>query len=471
MTTAAAATPMKNLPEVTALVSAGPSGVTVEWEERGGELTAPNTELYSSTPYSFWAVNSNGDAPLIKTFGSLLHCDGGILTISEARYRIQVQRQEETQQQQQQQNDDTSELLEFVRQQKREAETLVLSKIKTEPYNDTIKRVNLKLNGAEWDTEPHSPPDIPMFTWLEPKEDNNENRRAYMTHLRQHFVWPDGCDVFDCNGEPDLLSVTEQGYFKASGNIDVVVALKKDIQQLTIRQNIRTGIELKKDTNFANHEKQVVLQHLAASTLNPDEGILTLMTDLNTRYHFYWFSRSKPRVLYKYMSKPAGAKFLLEHMFDNTEDSSESEFPTEFLDRGTWCAFIDTQLDTIAASLSDEQDDRNHEVGGAGDSSDNAKREEKNGDGGDSKRGSKRGSNMGGATQRATVHGNMLGQDVANELDLLDFYDEEEQRATLFRHVVQHSVPRMAYVPDEGDAARNGLSEADLRSHTATVGH
>jgi hypothetical protein len=251
----------------------------------------------------------------------------------------------------------------------------------------------------------------------------------------------------------------------------VVVALKKDVQQLTIRQNIRTGIELKKDTIVANHEKQIVVQHLAASTLNPREGILTLMTDLNTRYHFYWFSRSEPGVLYKYMSGPIGAKFLLEHMFDNTEDSSESEFPTEFLDRGTWFAFIGTQFHTIAESLSGEQDDRDQEGRGAGDSSDNAKREEKSGDGGDSKRGSKMGRNMGGATQRATVHGNMLGLDVANELDLLDFYDEEEQRATLFRHLVQHCVPRVAYVPDEGDAARNGLSEADLRSHTATLGH
>eukprot|EP00978_Attheya_sp_CCMP212_P037762 scaffold181109_cov87-Attheya_sp.AAC.1 len=98
MTTAAAATSMNNLPEVTAIVSTGPSGVTVKWDKRGGELTAPYSALYSSTPYFFWAVNSNGDDPSIKTFGSLLHCEGGILTIKEANYRILVQRQEEKQQ-------------------------------------------------------------------------------------------------------------------------------------------------------------------------------------------------------------------------------------------------------------------------------------------------------------------------------------------------------------------------------------
>jgi hypothetical protein len=272
--------------------------------------------------------------------------------------------------------------------------------------------VGLKLSGANWDAEPHSSPDEPMFTWLEPKEDSIENHRAYMAHLCEHFVWPNGCDnLLDCNGQPELLSVTEQGCFKALGKIDVVVALEKNVRQLTIWQNIRTEIELKKDTNVANHEKQVVVQHLAGSTLNPGEGILTLMTDLNDRYHFYWFSGSKPGVLYKYMSGPTGAKFLLEHMFDNAKDSSESKFPTEFLDHVTWFAFTGTGPGTIAESLSGEQDNRDHEGEGAGDSSDNDKREEKSGDGGDSKRGSKRGRNMGGANQRPTVDKNMLDLD------------------------------------------------------------
>jgi hypothetical protein len=340
------------------------------------------------------------------------------------------------------------EVYEFVRQQIRQAETLVFSRIPTETYNDMSKRVCMKLTGAEWDTAPSSlHDDTAMFTWLELEKDDIENRKAYMAHLREHFVWPYGCDVFDCNGKPDLLSVTEPGYFKASGNIDVVVAPEKDILHDTIRNNIRAGIELKKDTDTENPEKQIVTQHLAASTLNPDEGILTLMTDLNKRYHFYWFSGSVPGLLYKYISNPRDAKFLLEHMVDDATDSSV--FPTSFLHRGTWDTFTGTtQLETIVESMSGEQDDR--EGGGAGDSSDNAKREEKRGDGGDSKSGS----NMAGATQRATIPGNMLGLDVANELDLLGFYDEEEQRATLFRHLIQHCVPRVTYVPDEGDAAR-----------------
>jgi hypothetical protein len=51
------------------------------------------------------------------------------------------------------------------------------------------------------------------------------------------------------------------------------------------------GIELKKDSNRddARTERQVTLQHMAASYLNPNTGILTFMTDLNQRWHFFWF--------------------------------------------------------------------------------------------------------------------------------------------------------------------------------------
>ena len=351
----------------------------------------------------------------------------------------------------------------------------MFSNINTEDYNNTIQRVGLKLTGAVWDAEPPGLPAAVMFEWLAPKEDNSGNRRAYMAHLREHFVWPDGFGLFDCNEAPNLLSM-EEDCFKVSGNIDVVVARQEDVNQETIRQNIRTGIELKKDNNTGTHEKQVVMQHLAASALNPFGNILTLMTDLNNRYHFYWFSGSKPGVLYRYMSKPHAAKFLLEHMFDDVDKSSE--FPTDFLARGTWFTFTGTRLCTIAESLSGEQDDRDHGQGGngqrgAGKSWDNAKRGGKSGDRGNNESGDNKngGSNEGGATQGARVHGNMRGLDVANELDLLDFYDEDEERMALFRHLIQHCVPRMTYTPDGGGAAQNGLSEADLRSHNATIGH
>ena len=53
---------------------------------------------YSVDPYNFHAVDSNGDEPVAKAFGTLLHCDGGTLTIGKTIYRIQVIQQQQQQQ-------------------------------------------------------------------------------------------------------------------------------------------------------------------------------------------------------------------------------------------------------------------------------------------------------------------------------------------------------------------------------------
>jgi hypothetical protein len=35
------------------------------------------------------------------------------------------------------------------------------------------------------------------------------------------------------------------------------------------------------------------------------------------------------------------------------------------------------------------------------------------------------------------------------------FYDKEEERTALFRHLIQHCLPRVTYIPDDGGAAQN----------------
>ena len=59
------------------------------WSEANNHLTCI-TWHHTDAPYSFSASDSNGDEPFIKTFGSLLNCSGGILTIGQTRYRIHV---------------------------------------------------------------------------------------------------------------------------------------------------------------------------------------------------------------------------------------------------------------------------------------------------------------------------------------------------------------------------------------------
>merc|ERR1712032_108352 len=89
----------------------------------------------------------------------------------------------------------------------------------------------------------------------------------------------------------------------------------------------------KKDTNkaYTNIERQVTLQHMAASYLNPNTGLLTVMTDLHDRWHFFWFTKNKR--LMRYESTESEARFLIEHMLDEPETVST---PTGFLSRASW---------------------------------------------------------------------------------------------------------------------------------------
>jgi hypothetical protein len=85
----AEAAPLEDLPLVEVVTNR--DGVVVKWGRDG--TTAPHATLYADAPYLFSAFDSNGDEPFIKTFGSLPHCDGGVLTIGQDRFRIRAQQQ------------------------------------------------------------------------------------------------------------------------------------------------------------------------------------------------------------------------------------------------------------------------------------------------------------------------------------------------------------------------------------------
>lgn len=62
--------------------------VELKWDTHA--TAASLSTDYSVAPYSFVAVDTSGNQPFVKTFGSLLYCDGGFLTIADVRYRIEV---------------------------------------------------------------------------------------------------------------------------------------------------------------------------------------------------------------------------------------------------------------------------------------------------------------------------------------------------------------------------------------------
>jgi len=391
-------------------------------------------------------------------------------------------------------------LAELASMQLEESKTMVLSNISSGVYHEVTTALSVGIVTAEWIQKPShlSDENMKKFTWRDSKEDNSDNRRRYMKFLRDNIVWPAGHAVTDCHGSKELLNTVlhlEDGKHKTSGNIDVVVATGANVEGNSIRHNIRAGIELKKvsnkDINKNRDERQVVMQHVAASVLNRKDNVLTVLTDLNDKWVFYWFGQTRG-ILYKYPVCNRGeAKFLFEHMFGipvenvaikevsqrnkkkrgkkgkasgaSTPPIDTSMFPTDFLVRGTWRVFNGWDLATIGESHTEGSD--GHDQGlpdpGPGGSGRPSKPEGSHRGKTD---GSKTDGSKGGIVQGRQVAGNNYGMAVANELDLLDFVDEEEKGAIEFSYFVERVLPRMTNDSGQNTEGEgySGLSEANL---------
>ena len=231
----------------------------------------------------------------------------------------------------------SDEAIEYIFKQKQDSQTLFISKPETRTFGAAMNRIGVRKDAPVWNNKPTNLPSAPpRFKWLASKEDSPENRAAYMAYLRnnKNLVLPPDTIIFDGNADGELLNVQMEGFrVKTSGSIDVPLANSRHQSLAIVKENMLGAFELKKDTNeaHANIERQVTLQHMAASYLNPNTGLLTVMTDLHDRWHFFWFTKDKR--LMRYESTESEARFLIKHMLDGSETVST---PTGFLSRASW---------------------------------------------------------------------------------------------------------------------------------------
>ena len=78
MAPAAAAIPSEEELPVVMVSQTGHGGVVVKWDD-GDETLASLDTSYTGPGFSFSVERDNGNEPRVKTFGSLLRCDGGVL--------------------------------------------------------------------------------------------------------------------------------------------------------------------------------------------------------------------------------------------------------------------------------------------------------------------------------------------------------------------------------------------------------
>ena len=336
--------------------------------------------------------------------------------------------------------------------QQEEEKTLVISNPSVSGFNRAIDAIGIVPDAPDWETDGDTKRachelgrNMAPFYWdATQNEDSKDNRRQYMAYLKSsNLCLPDGSQLFDAAKSSAFLSVRFlPSGIKTRGNIDVVMAANRHQEIHTAKRHMWAAIELKKQENNATEEihRQVVLQHLSASFLNKDTGILTIMTDLGPRWNFYWFS-SKKNALMEYAATSKGeANYLIRHMMKAPDATSA---PTDFLNRASWNQMFPQRMEGGAIMEKGEGENE-------GDSND---------DGGNNKRGSSGSpekkqvrscndglpqeshdsrSSVGAGGARKTMHGTSHS---------LDFMDEEEEMEATFMDVLECLLPQLEFSP------------------------
>ena len=247
------------------------------------------------------SVNLNSETEMNEVYEAL-----GITKIGpKSRLRAYIQRlQAQTQfqqQQQQQQQQIPSETLAAIGAMANDylekKGTIVLSHATSSEKNDLLDMLELVEEGASWPVKPDPAriPAFPPFQWLRGDEDTRENRTAYMVHLQQYLHLPDGFALADAQPDRSSLSVDLPGTEKRrriSGTTSVVVARISNVRNNALRNNGQALFELKTPKNMKrkDHNPQAVCKHIAASYLNRDCAVVSVLTDLGSSWTFYWFA-------------------------------------------------------------------------------------------------------------------------------------------------------------------------------------
>ena len=318
--------------------------------------------------------------------------------------------------------------------QEEERKTLSLSRPSADGYARAIAKVGVKIDAPEWRKDTNTKNSCSQlesgmgnFRWNKGTEDSQDNRRKYMAYLKNKINLPNGSKIFDGAKAGNFLStVFESMGIKTKGNIDVVMAAERHQKIATASRHMWAGLELKRQDNNSHGEirRQVVLQHLSASVLNENRGVLTIMTDLGTRWHFYWFSKGQDAFMEYEATSKGEANYLIRHMKDAAGGTTSA--PTDFLNRASWNEMFPPSAEIM------------NETERGGDTADG----ERGGEDGGGKKRARRGpqSPEGGGGARETAHATALS---------LSFMDEEEEKEARIRGVLQCILPQLGLRPSQ----------------------
>jgi hypothetical protein len=239
------------------------------------------------------------------------------------------------------------------------------------------------------------------------------------------------------------------------------IAKSEHVRNNVVRNNIEILLELKtpKNTKEKDYRPQAICEHFAASYLNPDHAIVSVLTDLNNKWIFFWFAAGEDdskMALYNLVldgeEAAADAKYLLDSIYGNSVGDT---LPTNFVKRQPLQAVLDALVRHKKALMeldggnghSPNQGSQPSSSSGAGQHQHSiAEFSSKQND--SSRQRSNHGRTGGGSTPMNMANSLSLfappaDRDVANELDLLDMVDSSEQNKIVSSFVSKHIIPYM----------------------------
>ena len=249
-----------------------------------------------------------------------------------------------------------------------------------------------------------------------------------MAYLKRMLQLPPEYALADVQPKRDLLNVQElAGIVGLRGSTDFVITKVESVDNDTLRNNMEAILDVKKPSHLLqmDHTPQVICEHFAASYLNPKHPLVSVLTDLNENWIFFWFafentddSDDSGMALYKLRlcGKEAAteAKFLLDNLFDNA-----SLVPNTFAKRQPFQAIL---------KCITRQRKRQRDFDGDDDKSAECWDSE---------------TNRMSVADSLSLLAPAASRDVGNELDLLDMVDESEQYDIIRSFTAKHIVPFM----------------------------
>jgi len=236
---------------------------------------------------------------------------------------------------------------------------------------------------------------------------------------------------------------------KFNGTTDVAIVESCNVDNDAIRNTIETLLEVKSPQNIRKNDycPQTAYKHFAVAYLNPNHAVVSVLTDLDQSWTFFWFATREDdpvMALNKHVLKGEGAaseaKYLLESIYDSTVGDT---LPSTFSKRQPLRAVLESikrrraQMDfyddgnpptkRAKSSRVDNCPDSNALTTGSSSTT---------GDGDDD------GTPMSMANA-LSLFASPTDREVASELDLLDMVGPDEQYEIVKSFTMKHIVPYM----------------------------